>query len=304
MATDPLQPVREYWKKKVHERDLREKKWPHDASEITERWLSAFLESEVDDFRTKPAGSSETTESVRMKVKHSSAKLQESRPSSVTLTFASGVEGVRRLWSKAYRNLVQFRREFSRLNPTSCEALGTSYDPQQPYHFCAVSEDLCSNEDLVSFGTWAEKGMNVRFAQLLYASAARTHGAFFANPRVEQHLRAGGGLVKGCRFSPATADVIAGFFLPSPQVDFLAGEQYRGQPLRTIYRFVVALHSLPCSCTLVFCVVPIPRCAALPWIDTWQRFFAHGGLTSLCRDACGAQCARSGPAATSPSIVQ
>lgn len=240
MATDPLQPVNEYWKKKVHERDLRETKWPHDASEITQRWLSAFLESEVADFRTKPAGSSETTESVRMKVKHSSVKLQKSRPSSLTLTFASGAEGVRRLWSKAYRNMVHFRREFSRLNPTSCQALGTSYDPQQPYHFCAVSEDLCSNEDLVSFGTWAEKGMNARFAQLLYASAARTHGAFFANPSVEKHLCAGGGgLAKDSRFSPAAVDVISGFFIPSPQVDGLAGERYREQPLRTIYRFVI-----------------------------------------------------------------
>ncbi len=246
---DPLGVVADYWREVVHERDLREMKWPRDSASVTHKWLSATLESEVEDFRFVDVGTPEAVRSIRLKVKHRDAEQQqqqqrqqqqESKRGSLALDFPSENPAVRRLWARAYRNVVAFRREFAGRNPTSAKTLAANLDPLQPGQFCVVSEDTLASDDVLEFPDWVSKGMNAHFAQLMYASAARGHGAFFANPAVEKQLRIGGGvgLRPSGRYAPAFAHVLGAFFAPTAAGVELctgAGERFRDMPLREVY---------------------------------------------------------------------
>jgi len=233
---DPFEEVNEYWKKKVHERDLRETKWPRDVPDITLRWMNAFLKSEVEEFNMKRIGSTEISRIFRVKARQKGLK-----PASFVIEFSNGDDANDQLWRKAYRNLVVFRQEFANSNPTSPHTIAAKYNPQQPLKFCTISEDVLVDENILQFPDWATTGMNAHFAHMMYDSLAKTHGAFFAHAGVEKGLLVAGGFVADSRFSPAYTDAISAFFDASAVVDdMVVDDAHHGLPIRDIYSSLAA----------------------------------------------------------------
>lgn len=249
---DDLKSLHNYWALKVHNRDLCENKWPRDTSEITNKWLSALLEStDVQKFNFIQVESTSTTpvRVVRLKVQHSNVYLQETKQCGIRIQFVCSNTAFRDLWAKSYHYMAVFFRKFAAANPTSLSALSINVTEHFPVNICIVTEDFTKNISLMTFSDWAVKGMNLKFAKLMYTSSAISHGMFFAEKKVELLLHSEdnighiGDFVPGSRFSPSFKHILRLFFEPNMQLHHI----YEQQPSsgRNIYQKLCPDQELP-----------------------------------------------------------
>jgi hypothetical protein len=269
--------LEEFWSDKVHERDLCETKWPRCLADLTVKWLSAFLQSDVEDFKSVTVGTNETTETARIRLQHRNAFLQSTKTCSLMAVFPSSRGSVRRMWQPTYRGMVAAHQHFAARNPTALPPLAVNYNPDQPRHFSILYEDPITSaaavaaaaaaanplgEEIIRFDDWAARGMNLRVAHLMYAAVAETHAVFFADPTVERQLRAtssaaepaaaSGGTESASssgqgRFAPGFGAALRAFFEPGPLLQLLGPNEraWSGKSVREVYATLAEVARLP-----------------------------------------------------------